>query len=52
MSYVDTSLPLAREYLRLLRRESMPRLGRSGDVAQRLLLSLARNLGQAATTAR
>lgn len=40
---------VAREYLRLLRRESMPRLGRSGDVAQRLLLSLARNLGQAAT---
>lgn len=49
VSYVDTSLPLAREYLRLLRRESMPRLGRSGDVAQRLLFSLARNLGQAAT---
>lgn len=40
---------VAREYLRLLRRESMPRLGRSGDVAQRLLFSLARNLGQAAT---
>lgn len=49
VSYVDTSPPLAREYLRLLRRESMPRLGRSGDVAQRLLFSLARNLGQAAT---
>ena len=40
---------IAREYLRLLRRESIPRQGKSGDVAQRLLFSLARNLGQAAT---
>lgn len=40
---------VAREYLRLLRRESIPRAGRSGDTAQRLLFALARNLGQAAT---
>ena len=40
---------IAREYLRLLRRESIPRQGKSGDLAQRLLFSLARNLGQSAT---
>lgn len=40
---------VAREYLRLLRRESIPRQGKDGDVAARLLFSLARNLGQAAT---
>ncbi len=40
---------VAREYLRLLRRESIPRQGKDGDVASRLLFSLARNLGQAAT---
>lgn len=40
---------VAREYLRLLRRESIPRQGKDGDIAARLLFSLARNLGQAAT---
>lgn len=40
---------IAREYLRLLRRDSIPRQGKSGDVAERLLFSLARNLGQSAT---
>lgn len=40
---------IAREYLRALRRDSIPRLGLSGDVAERLLFSLARNLGQSAT---
>lgn len=40
---------VTREYLRLLRRESIPRQGKDGDVAARLLFSLARNLGQAAT---
>mgnify|MGYP003292731444 CR=1 FL=1 len=40
---------VAREYLRLLRRESIPSQGKDGDVAGRLLFSLARNLGQAAT---
>lgn len=40
---------VARDYLRLLRRESIPRQGKDGDVAARLLFSLARNLGQAAT---
>lgn len=40
---------IAREYLRALQDESIPRQGRSGDVAMRLLFSLARNLGQAAT---
>lgn len=40
---------VARDYLRLLRRESVPRQGKDSDVAARLLFSLARNLGQAAT---
>lgn len=40
---------VAREYLRLLRREGFPRQGKSGDVAQRLLFSIARTLGQSAT---
>lgn len=40
---------IAREYLRLLRRESIPAQGKSGDVVERLLFSLARNLGQAST---
>ena len=40
---------VARDYLRLLRRESVPRQGKDGDIAGRLLFSLARNLGQAAT---
>ena len=45
----DDAQIVAREYLRLLRRESVPRQGKSGDIAERLLFSLARNLGQAAT---
>lgn len=45
----DDAQVIAREYLRLLRRESIPRQGKSGDVAQRLLFSLARNTGQSAT---
>lgn len=40
---------ISRDYLRLLRRESVPRQGKDGDTAGRLLFSLARNLGQAAT---
>lgn len=48
MDPADAQL-VAREYLRLLRRESIPRTGKSGDTAQRLLFALARNLGQAAT---
>lgn len=40
---------VAREYLRALRRDSIPRLGLSGDTAERLLFSLARNLGQSTT---
>ena len=40
---------VAREYLRLLRTESVPSQGKSGEIAGRLLFSLARNLGQAAT---
>lgn len=40
---------IARDYLRLLRRESIPRQGKDGDTAGRLLFSLARNLGQAST---
>lgn len=40
---------IAREYLRALRLESIPSLGKDGEVAGRLLFSLARNLGQAAT---
>lgn len=42
---------IAREYLRALRRESAPRLGKDSEVASRLIFSLARNLGQAATYA-
>lgn len=45
----DDAQLVAREYLRLLRRESVPRQGKDGDAAGRLLFSLARNLGQAAT---
>ena len=48
LSAEDAQL-IAREYLRLLRRESIPKQGKSGDVAERLLFSLARNLGQSAT---
>lgn len=40
---------LAREYLRLFFTESVPKAGKDGDIAARLVASLARNLGQAAT---
>lgn len=40
---------VAREYLRLLETEGAPRCGRDPDVTARLVASLARNLGQAAT---
>ena len=40
---------VAREYLRLLATESVPAAGRDGETAARLIASLARNLGQAAT---
>lgn len=40
---------IAREYLGLLCREGVPRHGGGADTARRLLFSLARNLGQAAT---
>ena len=39
---------LAREYLRLFFTESVPAQGKSGEVASRIVASLARNLGQAA----
>lgn len=45
----DDAQVVAREYLRLVCRESFPRLNKSGDVAKRLIFSLARNLGQPAT---
>ena len=40
---------VAREYLRLFLTESAPAAGRDGEVTGRLVASLARNLGQAAT---
>ena len=43
------SLLIAREYLNLLFSESVPRHGKDGELARRIALSLARNLGQAAT---
>lgn len=43
------SLFTAREYLNLLFSESVPRHGKDGNLARRIALSLARNLGQAAT---
>lgn len=39
----------AREYLNLIFDESVPRHGKDGEAARRIALSLARNLGQAAT---
>ena len=45
----DDAQLVARDYLRLLRSESIPRQGRDDETARRLLFSLARNLGQAAT---
>ncbi|MEG1831245.1 MAG: DUF4143 domain-containing protein [Raoultibacter sp.] len=40
---------IAREYLRAVYDQSIPRLGKKGDSAERLVASLARNLGQAVT---
>ena len=40
---------MAREYLRAILDESIPALGKSSDMAERLIASLARNLCQAAT---
>lgn len=46
---VPSAQTLAREYLRLFFTESVPRMGRDGDIAARLVASLSRNLGQATT---
>ena len=48
---MDTSAAqlLAREYLRLFYTESVPNAGKNGDLANRLVASVARTLGQAAT---
>lgn len=40
---------IARDYLRLSCSESVPRHGKDGDTARRVLQSIARNLGQATT---
>lgn len=40
---------VAREYLRLVFEKSAPKHGKSGEVARRLCLSIARNLGQSPT---
>ncbi len=40
---------VAREYIKLLLGESVPRHGKDGEMARRVALSIARNLGQAAT---
>lgn len=40
---------IAREYLNITFSESIPRLSLNGDIARRLLNSIARNLGQATT---
>lgn len=48
LSPVDTQV-IAREYLRLFRTETVPRLGRDAETMGRILFSLARNLGQAAS---
>ena len=46
---VASAQTLAREYLRIFFTESAPKAGKDGDVTSRLVASLARNLGQAAT---
>lgn len=46
---VASAQTVAREYLRLFFTESAPAAGRNGEVASRVVASLARNLGQAAT---
>lgn len=48
MQVADAQI-LIREYIRLTLTESVRRLGRNPDVAQRLMNSLARNVSQAAT---
>lgn len=45
----DDAQLVAREYMKLLRTESVPRYGKDEALMGRLLFSLARNLGQAAT---
>lgn len=45
----DRAQKIAREYLELVFTESVPSQRRSGDVARRMVLSIARNLGQAIT---
>lgn len=40
---------VVREYLQAIYDQSMPRLGKSGEVTQRIVCSIARNLGQAVT---
>lgn len=46
---VASAQTVAREYLRLFFTESAPAAGRDGEVTSRVVASLARNLGQAAT---
>lgn len=46
---IASAQTLAREYLRLLYTQSAPNAGKNGEVASKLVGSLARNLAQAAT---
>lgn len=46
---VPSAQTLVREYLRLFFTKRVPKAGKDGDVAARLVTSLARNLGQATT---
>lgn len=46
---VASAQTVAREYLRLFFTESAPAAGRDGELTSRLVASVARNLGQAAT---
>ena len=45
----DDAQMIVREYLKSIYEQSVPQLGKSSDTAERLVASLARNLGQAAT---
>lgn len=45
----DDAQSVARSYLQAVYEQSMPRMGKGGDATERLVASLARNLGQAAT---
>lgn len=45
----DTAQTIVREYLRLFVSESVPRVGKNPRIAERLILSVARNLGQSVT---